>query len=90
MLRQLIVVFSLFAFSSVVSAAEALPIIPGLEGWGITTPAGSGRHVSPPESTVIEVTNLEDSGKGSFRAAVTATGPRMVVFNVGGTLLLKT
>jgi len=39
---------------------------------------------------MIEVTNLDDSGPGSFRAALTAKGPRIVVFRVGGTVELKT
>jgi hypothetical protein len=38
---------------------------------------------------VIEVTNLNDSGPGSLRAAVEAEGPRIVVFRIGGTIELQ-
>src|SRR5690606_11454284 len=37
---------------------------------------------------VLLVTNLDDSGPGSFREAATATGPRMVLFRVSGTINL--
>lgn len=37
---------------------------------------------------VIEVTNLNDSGPGSFRAACEANGPRIVVFRVSGNIAL--
>jgi hypothetical protein len=39
---------------------------------------------------VIEVTNLDDDGPGSFRAALATAGPRIIVFRVGGTIELKT
>ena len=38
---------------------------------------------------MIYVTTLDDSGKGSFREALEAAGPRTVVFNVSGTIELK-
>lgn len=38
---------------------------------------------------VITVTNLQDAGIGSLRAAVESGGPRTVVFEVGGTIRLE-
>ncbi len=65
-----------------ISAAFAIPAFPGAEGFGSDTPGGRGGRV-------IEVTNLNDSGPGSFRAACETEGPRIVVFRVGGTIRLK-
>ncbi|MDM8006481.1 MAG: glycosyl hydrolase family 28 protein [Phycisphaerae bacterium] len=59
-----------------------LPAFPGAEGFGSQTPGGRGGRV-------IEVTTLDDSGPGSLREAVTAEGPRTIVFRVGGTIRLK-
>src|SRR5262245_18638285 len=55
----------------------------GLEGFGTGTAAGRGGREIP-------VTTLADAGPGSFRAAVTAAGPRTVVFRVGGLVTLDT
>lgn len=63
-------------------AESGLPAFPGAEGAGALTTGGRfGR--------VIYVTNLQDSGPGSFRAAVTAGGERTVLFAVGGRIELE-
>ncbi|MBL7223697.1 MAG: hypothetical protein ISS72_07580, partial [Candidatus Brocadiae bacterium] len=56
-----------------------IPAFPGAEGFGMYATGGRGGRV-------IEVTNLNGSGPGSFRAAVEATGSRTVVFRVAGTI----
>ncbi|MFV0541500.1 MAG: polysaccharide lyase family 1 protein, partial [Aestuariibaculum sp.] len=57
--------------------------LPGAEGYGRFAIGGRG-------GKVVEVTNLNDDGPGSFRKAVTKDiGPRTVVFNVSGNIQLK-
>jgi pectate lyase len=80
-------VFLAFAVVAVSVAADTsagadLPAFPGAEGFGANTPGGRGGRV-------ICVTNLDDSGPGSFREACETNGARIVVFRVSGTIQLK-
>lgn len=64
------------------ATASSVPAFPGAEGFGANSVGGRGGRV-------IEVTNLDDSGPGSLRAAIEADRPRTVVFRVGGTIELQ-
>lgn len=55
---------------------------PHTVGFGTNTPGGRGGQI-------IYVTNLNDSGAGSLRSALTASGPRLVLFRVSGTITLE-
>ncbi len=79
----------LLAVAPAPAAGKPLPIIPGAAGYGIGTPAGSGRHAEDPNARVIKVTTLKPDGPGSLRAALEAEGPRVVVFEVGGNIDLR-
>jgi len=63
-------------------AEAAVKAFPTAEGFGANAVGGRGGRV-------IEVTNLNDAGPGSLRDCAEATGARICVFRVSGTIALS-
>lgn len=82
MYRSLVIFLAVCATLLIPETAVSVPAFPGAEGFGARSIGGRG-------GKVLFVTNLNDSGPGSLRAAVKADGPRTVIFRVSGTVALK-
>ncbi|MBA7630544.1 hypothetical protein ES703_38067 [subsurface metagenome] len=80
--RSLVMFLAVFTTVFVPGAAASIPAFPGAEGFGAQSVGGRG-------GDVLFVTNLNDSGPGSLRAAVEADDPRTVIFCVSGTIALE-
>ena len=66
-----------------VFSQSRIPAFPEAMGHGAFAIGGRGGRI-------IEVTNLNESGAGSLRAALEASGPRIVIFRVAGYIDLTT
>ena len=71
-------------FCALLSGATPSPQLAfkGAEGAGRFSSGGRG-------GDTLRVTTLNDDGPGSLRAAIDAKGPRIVVFDIAGTIRLK-
>jgi pectate lyase len=87
--KRLIKVGPIFLFAILFTdiagqSSVSIPAFPGAAGHGANTPGGRGGRV-------IRVSNLNDSGEGSFRAALQEkpaypNEPRIIIFDVCGTI----
>ncbi|OQP56267.1 pectate lyase family protein [Niastella populi] len=83
MKKRMHYIFLTISLQFILFSAIAQPIaFPGAEGFGRYTTGGRGGRV-------IVVNTLNDDGPGSFRKAVQAKEPRIIVFAVSGTIHLQ-
>lgn len=83
MKRQILLFAAATLTSTAAFSQTGAPAFPGAEGHGRYVTGGRGGEVRV-------VTTLEDTGKeGSLRWAVKGNDPKIIVFNVGGTIFLN-
>ncbi|HEY4760982.1 MAG TPA: hypothetical protein VIH42_10420, partial [Thermoguttaceae bacterium] len=88
-----VLVIALFILLAMPMIANALPAFPGAQGWGANTVGGRSASAK-----IYKVNTLSDNSNGScsgsicsgsLRYALTASGPRYIIFTVSGTIVLN-
>lgn len=81
-MKKLLSILAIALTTLTAMAQTEAPAFPGAEGHGRYVTGGRG-------GVVRHVTTLADSGTGSLRAAVNGAAKKIVVFDVGGVIELK-
>lgn len=81
-MKKIALLFLAAVFSCVTAFADDVPAFPGAEGHGRYVTGGRG-------GKIVHVTNLNNSGTGSLRAAVSGNDKKIVVFDISGIIALS-